>query len=157
MRLASVAGFGSLLAASAILTERLPVLRPTGPTILSGRAWDLLPFLIPFVAGVAITLWAERRLRKGIKESVWADAELAPIRLRLESPMWIWLVIGMSVPCIVWYARGLQHPVTIVVLLFPLQTPMRLHQILKSRQDSPGSLLSEEFAPIRSEYWGESS
>ena len=67
------------------------------------------------------------------------------------------LAIIVFAGCIVLEARDLRHAWVLSVLLFPLQTPMRLHQIVKKPENSAGLLPFTELAPIRSEHWGETS
>jgi hypothetical protein len=113
--------------------------------------------LLPYGIGLALALWAEGRLRKGVKTNIWTDAELVPLRRRLESPVWIWLLVVIGAVSLVWDLRDVRQFSMLPLLLFPLQTPLRLQQILRLPEKSNGLLHGNKFAPIHSSHWGQVS
>src|SRR5271170_1801134 len=47
----------------------------------------------PFVLGIAISLWAERRLKRGLHNEIWTEAQLEPVRALVAKPIWSWISI----------------------------------------------------------------
>ncbi|WP_158793428.1 hypothetical protein [Granulicella sp. L60] len=169
MRLAGWVGAGSLLWASAFLLgfTHAPC-KPIGFCGEGAALWGgrLLVFLglACLLGGFALVFWAERKLKLGMKEGVWSEAELEPLRRRLDHPVWGWLgVVGMIgvVAVLVLYARGSVHLPLFYLLLFPFQNFNRVKQIVKRAQNEgvgAGALRDwRSFRPIRSEHWGEAT
>jgi hypothetical protein len=115
---------------------------------------------IPFVAGVLISMRYEKRLRDGIKIGLWSEEQLEPLKRRLDNP---WLTVLLILPLIVW-CLFLISPVrsSAGMLLYGAIWPIQMISNLK-RTVAPkpeNSIIDaknwHDFAPIRSENWGES-
>jgi hypothetical protein len=169
MRLAGWVGAGSLLSASvfALGFVHAPC-KPVGFCGEGAALWGGRLFLFLGLAcllgGSALAFWAVGRLRRGMKEGAWSDAELAPLRKRLDHPVWGWLgVAGMVgiVAVLILYARGSLHLPLFYLLIFPFQSFSRVKQIVKHAQnDGAGSGILRDwrnFKPLRSEHWGEAA
>jgi hypothetical protein len=145
MRLASLAGVGSLITGSA-----LPI------AAISRSVWAIVPFFV----GVAIFYLAKRQLERGVDKDLWTDAELEPLRRRAAHPAWMVLFLLAFAAFIVCDIVTDFHRGSYLVwgLLFPLQMMLYLKTILKlPRPEGDGGLLKlQNSSPIRSERWGES-
>ena len=158
-RLALCAILGSLFVPASLLFE-LAIPR-SGHLSLAAALWPhpwlMLPYYGPLVGGFAITVLAMSRLTKGVSKSVWAEDELAPLRRRLDSPIWIWLYLAafaIFIGVLSW--RG--HAGLFFLMLFPFQMLMGLLGLFKpQRTSSTGFLSAQISAPIRSEHWGSTS
>jgi hypothetical protein len=164
MRLVCWAGIGSVIAASEFVVGfvNIPHLRTKVPgmgAVLWPRPLLFIACLFPLICGYAISLSAERRLRKGMNEKAWTEQELEPLRLRLSLPVVKWLIgIGIVIAAfgilILLSARGFSGVGLIWVLLFPLQNMARVYQTVMPAGRSDSMLLGNNFAPIQSEHWG---
>jgi len=120
-------------------------------------------YFAPFTIGIAISLWAERRFRRGFQDEIWSEAQLEPVRTLLAKPFWnrttwlLWLLLGFAVVSII-YSASTSHSggALIYILLFPIQTAMRIRQLVTPKIESTGVLKNwQNFKPIHSEHWGE--
>jgi hypothetical protein len=128
--------------------------------VLWSRPLLIVACLFPLICGYAISLSAERRLRKGMNEKAWTEQELEPLRLRLSHPVGKWL-LGILIAAfgilILLSARGLYPASMIWALILPFQIMARVYQTVMSAGRSDSMLLGNNFAPIQSEHWGERS
>jgi hypothetical protein len=145
MRLACLAGVGSLIAGSALMI-----------VTISRSAWAIVPFFV----GVAIFYLAQRQLKLGVDKDLWTDAELEPLRRRAAHPVWMVLFLLAFAAFIVCdivtdFHRGSYF---VWALLFPLQMMLSLKTTLKlPPPEGDGGLLKlQNSSPIRSEHWDES-
>jgi hypothetical protein len=148
MRLACWALIGSLLVVTGFAQELIYVL------LGDGRPWSgKWMWLGPFLLGTGIIVMAERQLR----DKIWTDEELGPLRRLLDHPAWnVLVLIPFFVLLIMISIRRLDHHIVPwVFLLMPSQTVMRLQQIVKPKVSSDRLLGWQSFAPIHSEHWGE--
>jgi hypothetical protein len=114
-----------------------------------------LAFVLPPIGGIAISLWAESRLRGGANRFIWTEAELTSLRKGLGHSAWAWMALAAScayADMIV--AHHWRYAIWFYFMLFPLQTLLRLNQIVKPPTKSEGLLNLTTSAPIRSEHWG---
>jgi hypothetical protein len=165
MRLACWAGISSLISVCPFLLIPTRIFRlPPGAApcevggVSMGRWWPFLLLLAPLLIGCVISLRAEKRLRKGIKENVWTEMELTPLRQRLRSPVWGVLAgAPIMVFCVLILpkAHGLHYSGLLLTLIMPLQTIGRIYQIVKPAVSSTGLLEKRSLAPIYSEHWGQ--
>jgi hypothetical protein len=160
-RLACWAGVGSALVASSILTVFMPIPRLSGA---DDSAWaflwkDLLRLLacfVPFLIGIVILSRAERRLSRGIKNDLWTDEELEPLRRRLAHPAWT-IVSLLFIAAFIGNAIVYGGFTLVWALIVPVQQISRLRMMLKTKQVAGGGLQDwRNFKPIQSEHWGES-
>jgi len=145
MRLACWAGVGSLITGSSILIA--PIDR---------SAWAF----VPLFGGGAIFLLSHRQLKLGIRNELWTDAELEPLRKRSAHPAWtvlFLLVFAAFIVCniVTNFHRG---SYLLWALLLPLQMMLGLQQMVRpSHSMGDGGLLNlQNSNRIRSEHWGES-
>jgi hypothetical protein len=114
--------------------------------------------LIPLLSGLAVSLMAERRLRRGIDNEEWEERDLEPLRKVLAYP--VWTVISV-IPLVVLIGYGVTSNVSRGLPLFwslmiPTQTISRLRVMVKPKRVAGGGLQDwRSFKPIRSEHWGE--
>jgi hypothetical protein len=162
MQLACWAGIGSLIAASEFVVgfvniPHLPTKVPGMGVVLWSRPLLIVACFLPLICGYAISLSAERRLRKGMNEKAWTEQELGPLRLRLSHPVGKWL-IGILIATfgilILLSARGLYPASMIWALILPFQIVARVYQTVMPAGRSDSMLLGNNFAPIQSEHWG---
>ena len=163
MRLAVWAGLGSLMVAGTfplgffVLPRHDALSNLAQPAPLWTKPWLMLLFVAPFVIGMAVLLWAETRLRRGVKGSVWTEAELSALRKRLEFPVWQWLGIPFFAIYIALIVRGVHSAALFFLMLWPFQVVMQLHQIVRPKAESAGFIRLVTSSPIRSEHWGSPS
>jgi hypothetical protein len=145
MRLACLAGIGSLIAGSALLI-----------VTISHSAWV---FALLFL-GLTIIYPAQRQLKLGVDKDLWTDAELEPLRRRAAHPAWMVLFLVAFAALIICdivtnLSRGTYF---IWAVLFPLQMMLSLKTTLKLRppEGDGGRLKLQSSSPILSEHWGES-
>jgi hypothetical protein len=145
MRLACLAGVGSLVAGSAILI-----------VTINRSAWAFVPLFV----GMAIFYLAHRQLKLGVDKDLWTDAELEPLRRRTAHPAWMVLFLLAFAAFIVCHIVTDFHRGSYLVwaLLLPLQMMLSLKTTLKlPHSEGDGGLLKlQNSSPIRSEHWGES-
>jgi hypothetical protein len=162
LQLACWAGIGSLIAASEFVVgfvniPHLPTKVPGMGVVLWSRPLLIVACFLPLICGYAISLSAERRLRKGMNEKAWTEQELGPLRLRLSHPVGKWL-IGILIATfgilILLSARGLYPASMIWALILPFQIVARVYQTVMPARRSDSMLLGNNFAPIQSEHWG---
>ena len=116
--------------------------------------------LTPLVSGLAVSLMAERRLRRGIDNEEWQERELVPLRKVLDHPAWT--VIGV-IPLVALIGYGMTSKVFHGSALFwglmaPVQTISRLRMMVKPKGVAGVGVLQDwrSFKPIQSEHWGKS-
>jgi hypothetical protein len=164
MRLACWAGIGSAIAASEFVVgfvniPHLTTKVPAMGAVLWPRPLLMMACLFPLICGYAISMSAERRLRKGMNEKAWTEQEPEPLRLRLSLPVVKWLigiviVIAAFGILILLSARGFSGVGLIWALIFPLQIMARVYQTVMPAGRSDSMLPGNNFAPIQSEHWG---
>ena len=164
VRLASLAIAGAFLAASSWFLNFLPIHRVHDPCLgLWATMWaNRLTFVtlaFPFLSGLWLMFWAEKRLKKGFVDDVWNDAELAPVRSLLEKPIWMWSTVLLMVGCVlqmILFSNAHGGGAFFYVLALPLQTVGRTKQLVAPPKVAAGGLKDwRSFKPIRSEHWGE--
>ena len=159
MMYASCTWVGSLLVLGVFTQVLVDVLRMvgghgTGGPFRSDRL-GLVGFLVAFLCGAGISLMAERRLRNGVRDQVWTEEELEPLRRRFDHPAWTVLAWVPSVMLFVVFFNR-QHLASLcLMLILPLQTGHRLRQILEREVGSGSPAEWRSFKPIQSEHWGE--
>jgi hypothetical protein len=162
LQLACWAGIGSLIAASEFVLgfvnlHHLTTKVPGMGAVPWSRPLLLIACLFPLICGYAISLSAERRLRKGMNEKAWTEQELEPLRLRLSLPVVKWL-IGILIAAfgvlILLSACGLFRASMIWALIFPFQIMANVYRLVMPAGRSDSMLLGNNFAPIQSEHWG---
>ncbi|MGF7178814.1 hypothetical protein [Tunturiibacter psychrotolerans] len=155
-RLAAWALVGSLVMAAAAFFEVLlsPKLS-NHVTALPEWAFRLFTFGIPYLVGLAIIVLVVQKLRGVMKKGAWTDAELEPLRRRLQNPVWglvsgalFLLAIGVVVT-----DRGFGHAGWFCFLILPFQILIQMVNAVRpaahERIDLNGS------AAMRSEHWGD--
>jgi hypothetical protein len=159
MRLACCAVFGSLFVPASLLLE-LAMPRHNHLSLaatLWPHPWLMLLYYGPLVSGFAITVWSISRLTTGVKKNVWTEGELAPLRRRLELPIWIWLYLG-AVAILIGVVAWRGHAGVFLLMLFPFQMLMGMLGLFKPQTATATGLLSGRMlTPIRSEHWGNTS
>jgi hypothetical protein len=162
MQLACWAGIGSVIAASEFVLgfvniPHLPTKVPGMGVVLWSRPLLIVACFLPLICGYAISLSAERRLRKGMNEKAWTEQELEPLRLRLSHPVGKWL-IGILIAAfgilILLSACGLFHASMIWASILPFQIMANVYRLVMPAGRSDSMLLGNNFAPIQSEHWG---
>jgi hypothetical protein len=162
LRLACWAGIGTAVMVIPFLLLVLlnPLLRINHCVELlsSKNLLRLTVVLIPLLSGVAVSLMAERRLRRGIDNEEWQERELEPLREVLAYP--VWTVMGV-IPLVVLIGYGVTANVSHGMPLFsslmlPVQMISRLRVMVKPKRVAGGGLQDwRSFKPIQSEHWGE--
>jgi hypothetical protein len=163
MRLTCWAGIGSLIAASEFVVGflNLPHLKAKVPgmgAVLWSRPLLIVACLLPLICGYAISLSAERRLRKGMKEKAWTEQELGPLRRQLGLPVvkgLMGILIAAFGILILLSAGGFYRASMIWSLILPFQMMARVYQLVMPAGRSDSMQLGNNFAPIQSEHWGE--
>ncbi|HEY6767607.1 MAG TPA: hypothetical protein VI386_22860 [Candidatus Sulfotelmatobacter sp.] len=129
--------------------------------VLWSRPLLIVACFLPLICGYAISLSAERRLRKGMNEKAWTEQELEPLRLRLSHPVGKWLigiviviVIAAFGILILLSACGLFHASMIWASILPFQIMANVYRLVMPAGRSDSMLLGNNFAPIQSEHWG---
>jgi hypothetical protein len=164
MRLAYLVLIGGALASSGFLLLLLPVPQlfvsdHGARTLLSKNLLRGIVCFVPFCCGVSISLLAGRRLKRGIDSDVWTEAELAPLRTRLDDPAWTVLIllffaayIGSAFATDISHGTGLRGVLMIFILLIS-----QLKTIVRPKRVAGGGQLQDwrNFKPIQSEHWGE--
>lgn len=157
-----------MLAASTWLLVFVHVPRlPASGHGLGAILWEyrlrIIVCFAPLVSGILISSHAEKRLKQGAMNDVWSEAELAPVRGLLASPIWNWMIWIMSTTYVIgWifiFRSG--HFVGmgfLYLLVMPGQMVMRLKRIVALPVEKGGGLRDwRSFQPIQSEHWGERS
>jgi hypothetical protein len=162
MRLASRALIGGAVTVISFLLLILPIplLRVDHCVELfsSKNLLRLTVVLIPLLSGLAVSLMAERQLRRGIDNEEWQERELGPLRKVLAHP--VWTVISV-IPLVALLGYGvtsnLSHGLSLFwSLMIPAQTISRLRVMVKPKRVAGGALQDwRSFKPIQSEHWGE--
>ncbi len=114
----------------------------------------MLLYYGPLAGGFAITVWAMSRLTKGVKKNVWTEYELAPLRRRSESPIWLWMYLAafaILIGIVAW--RG--YAGFFFLMIFPFQMLTGLLGLFQSQTTTSTGLLSRISTLIRSEHWGD--
>lgn len=157
---------GAVIAASTWFLSfvHIPRLSANGEGFWAVLWTDRLRFVAyfaPFVIGLAPSLWAEHRFKRGLKGEIWSEAELEPVRVLVAKPVWSWtsrLLIGAAVVAVIFSARtaGTGHVALLYILLYPVQTAARIRQLMTPKVTSTGGLKDwQNFKPIHSDHWGE--
>ncbi len=162
-RLALVALAGSLLATATIFVSfiHVPLVEVTGHGIgstLWRNSLRCLGYMGPILIGLPPTFWAERRLRRGIHDELWTEAELDRVRTLVQKPFWRWFSFGLIAVCLFLFVfrQGFNLGFFIGMLIYPSQVAMRIRQLV-TPAEAPKILLREwqSSKPIHSEHWGE--
>ena len=110
-----------------------------------------------FAVGMMAALTAESRFRNGVRSNQWSEEEIAPLREVLLSGLWTVFSISSLIASAVlmfvaahhyrgigWGLLTMGQSLTRLQIAFRLKTPK-----------NPGGPSWPNFAPIRSEHWGE--
>ncbi len=153
---------GSLLAAATYLLIFVPIPRCAvagagfWATVWAYRL-QIVALVLPPVLGISVSLWAERRFKRGFLDDRWTEAELSSVRAVVGSRAWGW--VGF-VALLAFLRPVLLHTHPggggfAYVLLLPSQTVMRMRQLITPKVPrNPGLVDWANFKPIRSEHWG---
>jgi hypothetical protein len=119
-----------------------------------------IAFFAPFAIGVTVSLLAERRLKRGLQDEIWSEAQLEPMLTLVAKPIWSWtgwLLFGAAAVSVIFSARTAHTGGSLFyILLYPIQTAMRIRQLVTPKIQSTGGLKDwQNFKPIRSEHWGQ--
>ena len=115
---------------------------------------------VPFCIGIAISLVAMHRLRRGIKNEMWTEAALAPLRTRINHPAWTLLIllsfvtyVGSAIVSDLNHGTGLRNALMILVIWIS-----QLKVVMKPREVAgEGGLRDLQNSKIiQSKHWGES-
>ena len=162
--LAAWAIAGAFLAASSYLLAFVPIprLHAHGHGLWAALWMNRLRFLAfftPFTLGLAISLGAERRFKRGFLTDLWSEAELEPFKALLAYPVWTsasLILMGIGLLAVI-FSNPKTHfsGVFFYILLLPSQTAMRLRQLVTPRVKTTGVFMDwQSFKPIRSDHWG---
>ena len=117
-----------------------------------------LVFALPFLTGLVLSFWAERRFRRGYLDDVWKEAQLTEVLALLSHKVWGWSGLGLVVVCMaVLLFRGHSAAIGgIYLLILPSQMAQRLRMLITPNRKS-GSGLSDwrNLQPLQSEHWGQ--
>jgi hypothetical protein len=122
-----------------------------------GRLLSLAALFIAFVSLLLMSWKAETRFKNGVENGQWSEEELALLRNVLTSPWWtafcVAILFGSVIAVIVTthQYRGMAWPFLIVGRSL---SSLRL-AVQPRRPKNPMGLNWTNFAPIRSEHWGE--
>ena len=140
MRLVCWVVIGGAVASSSYLALLMPISQMVaaeqGARILRGIIFSIL-----FCSGMAISLLTVRRLGRGVDADVWTEAELAPLRKRLNHPAWIAAAllfiaayIGSALETVLNHGTAFLGFLIIPAILIPLlKTVIRPRQTAKDR------------------------
>ncbi len=131
----------------------------------NGAAWTIplsqpvlfALFSSPLLGGFALSLWAERRLRKGIEAHIWTDTQLESLRRGFDHAVWKWVAVSALATCFICLMlySGTPYRMSLFWVVFlPLQRITHLHRTLRPATSSSQLLDLRSIAPIRSEHWG---
>ncbi len=161
--LASVAG--GLIAASAWFVSFAHLGQQA---LRDGGFWlgvwnDRLRYLavaIPLLVGIPFAFWAQRRLRRGLLDDVWTEAELTRARRLFVKPIWRWANYTVFVAALLllfFLAPRHSYQGAFFYLLFlPTHLMFEMRQMLAPRGEHAGGLGDwRDAKPLRSEHWGE--
>jgi hypothetical protein len=113
---------------------------------------------VPFCIGIAISLVAMHRLRRGLNNNAWTEAELAPLRTQINHPAWTLLIL-LSIVTYVGSAivSDLDHGTTLRSALMILVIWIsQVKAVMKPREVAgEGGLLSlDNSKHLQSSHWG---
>jgi|SRR5579871_1593105 len=164
-RLACWSGVGSVLTAIPFLigtvfhVPRLPTPGCGPEMIFWADRLRFLVFLVPFACGITISILAEKRLRRGLKNETWQESVVELLRRRINHPVWS---VFAYLPLLAWFGYAFQSKLFHGTPLFwflmaPTQTISRLRMMLRPKQVAGDRVLPDwrNFKPIQSEHWGE--
>jgi hypothetical protein len=156
---------GAFIAASSCFLSFLPIPR----LHVSGEGfWDVLwmnslrlgAVFGPFLLGLGISLWSERRFKRGFQNGIWSEAEVESVRTLVTKPGWAWMstvFIAAIVLNVIFSART-SHAggLYTYVLLFPVQIVTRIRQLVAPAPKSGGALIDwQSSKTIHSDHWGQ--
>jgi hypothetical protein len=156
---------GAFFAASSYLLVLLPIPRLPG----NGHGfWALLwmnrlrfvTFFGPFFLGLAISLGADRRFKRGFHDDLWSEAELEPVKVFVAYPIWTWASLALIVPGLLTtiFSRHTPHSggsIFFYAALLPSQIAQGLRQLIMPRVKTTGVFKDwQNFKPIHSDHWG---
>lgn len=100
---------------------------------------------------------AMKRLRDGIRRSVWTEAELEALRRGVRNPAWGVLSGALVVFGIVSVVtdHGFGHAGLLPLVILPFHMRMQIAQVIRPVANSPDRIDWNGSAAIRSERWGE--
>ncbi len=163
VHLARLAIGGAMLAALPWMLQWMPMPPMLGSWhSLPGFLWALrlrvLLFGVPFGAGGALALWAQRQLRLGFLDDAWSGEQPEPVRRLVQSHFWKWFALGLFGLCLTIAALSLHHAGSLLlyVVLFPSQMAQTIDRALFPRASRSVSLRTalSDVQPLRSEHWG---
>ncbi len=153
-QMALVSGLGGMLAAFGFL---LPSARhmTTHPRYYPVWLWILL-FSGLLAVGLGISVKADSKIKKGIRNGRWEEEEVVSLRAVLESPLWVTLGMACIIGCGVTLVAFPAHQNVGWALMVTGQSFSRLAMSVRLPQtEGTASARFRNFAPIRSEHWGE--
>lgn len=115
-------------------------------------------YLLPFAIGLGLLIWGEKRFKRGYRDDLWSEAELAEVRRVVEWRIWSLVAFGIVVLWIValCFEHSLRSAGIWYVLMMPGQTAQRIKQLITPRVERSSGLADwRNFGPLRSEHWGE--
>jgi len=121
---------------------------------LRGRPFWILAYFTPVACGIAISLLAESRLRKRVKNLLYSEAELASLREGLAHPVWKILGVAAIAAYIALIVLGSNRAYMFYFSLLPFQTLTRLYQDITPKPNPVEILSLTTASPVQSEHWG---
>ncbi len=108
--------------------------------------------------GFVIPLFAQYRLKRGLKTQIWTEAKVEQVRIMLARPVWTYLAALISIAPFV--AAGFQgkffHSLLYLCgFLWPLTTLGYVRRLLGPRDVSSNLVTFDKAGPIQSEHWGD--
>jgi hypothetical protein len=165
-RLARWAMAGASLAATSWLVFFLPISRlPTDGHGLWASLWinrlGLIASLVPLALGIAISQWAQRRLKRGVNSNLWSPAELDPVTALVTNPIWPWaslILVALDILLITSSQRGMHGGgiAFICSAILPTQIANQIRQLVTPKENSTGIFTNwQSSKPIQSKHWGD--
>jgi hypothetical protein len=155
----------AFFSASSCLLTFLPIPRlPVTGHGLWAAIWmnrlRIVTFFTPFLLGICVSQWAERRFKRGLYADLWSESELQPAKSLAANPAWRWtsLLLFLSVLTIVVVDSRIAGNISVLfyAFLFPTQAASRIRQLLTPRVKTTGVFMDwNNSKPIQSEHWGE--
>jgi hypothetical protein len=157
---------GAFLAASICFVAILPIQKlPAHGSAVWDVAWSnrlqLAALTIPLALGLAVSLLAVRRFKRGFHDNIWTEADLEPVKVLVTNRIWLWASLALIVPPLVSIIlnKNLAHPGAggfICLALLPTQTAQHIQQLLTPKEKSTSVFADwQNSKPISSGHWGQ--
>ena len=113
-------------------------------------------FLLPAALGIAVSFWAQQRLKRGLRKGRWPPGDVESFRIIIISPVWGAGCLACLILCCILLFDSPRFSGLAMGFLFGFQAVSGLQQAVRPKE-APLSLAGDwtNSPKLQSQHWGE--